>query len=158
MPITKPFVSLIGMGSGRTVITWNARASDIDHRSGHQVGTFYSASVAVEADYFCASHITFEVRTCVRARLRALPALNSVCSPLRDPRAELRAGGAAGGRGAAGGGAAAVRRQDDAVQVQDPGDAGHAVRQHRPPLPLQLRDTGLHRLHFREREVPVPGT
>jgi hypothetical protein len=35
-------------------------------RSGHQVGTFYSASVAVEADYFCASHITFEVRTYVR--------------------------------------------------------------------------------------------
>ncbi|XP_008653335.1 pectinesterase QRT1 isoform X2 [Zea mays] len=59
VPITKPFVSLIGMGSGRTVITWNARASDMD-RSGHQVGTFYSASVAVEADYFCASHITFE--------------------------------------------------------------------------------------------------
>jgi pectinesterase len=65
VPITKPFVSLIGMGSGRTVITWNARASDMD-RSGHQVGTFYSASVAVEADYFCASHITFEVRTYVR--------------------------------------------------------------------------------------------
>ncbi|CAL5083995.1 unnamed protein product [Urochloa decumbens] len=59
VPITKPFVSLIGMGTGRTVITWNARASDID-KSGHQVGTFYSASVAVEADYFCASHITFE--------------------------------------------------------------------------------------------------
>nr|CAB3454920.1 unnamed protein product [Digitaria exilis] len=59
VPITKPFVSLIGMGTGRTVITWNARASDID-KSGHQVGTFYSASVAIEADYFCASHITFE--------------------------------------------------------------------------------------------------
>ncbi|XP_047061946.1 pectinesterase QRT1-like [Lolium rigidum] len=59
VPITKPFVSLIGMGTGRTVITWNARASDIDP-SGHQVGTFLSASVAVEADYFCASHITFE--------------------------------------------------------------------------------------------------
>lgn len=62
MPITKPFVSLIGMGTGRTVITWHARASDIDP-SGHQVGTFLSASVAVEADYFCASHITFEVRS-----------------------------------------------------------------------------------------------
>ncbi|PAN14756.1 hypothetical protein PAHAL_2G442500 [Panicum hallii] len=59
VPITKPFVSLIGMGTGRTVITWNARAADIDP-SGHQVGTFYSASVAIEADYFCASHITFE--------------------------------------------------------------------------------------------------
>ncbi|CAN6176144.1 unnamed protein product [Urochloa humidicola] len=59
VPITKPFVSLIGMGTGRTVITWNARAADID-KSGHQVGTFYSASVAIEADYFCASHITFE--------------------------------------------------------------------------------------------------
>ena len=61
VPITKPFVSLIGMGTGRTVITWNAMAADIDP-SGHQVGTFYSASVAIEADYFCASHITFEVR------------------------------------------------------------------------------------------------
>lgn len=59
VPITKPFVSLIGMGTGRTVIKWHARASDVDS-SGHQVGTFYSASVAVEADYFCASHITFE--------------------------------------------------------------------------------------------------
>ncbi|KAL6856284.1 hypothetical protein ACP4OV_019086 [Aristida adscensionis] len=59
VPITKPFVSLIGMGTGRTVITWNARASDVD-ASGRPVGTFYSASVAVEADYFCASHITFE--------------------------------------------------------------------------------------------------
>ncbi|KAL6657618.1 hypothetical protein ACP70R_005398 [Stipagrostis hirtigluma subsp. patula] len=60
VPITKPFVSLIGMGTGRTVITWHARASDVDPASGRQVGTFYSASVAVEADYFCASHITFE--------------------------------------------------------------------------------------------------
>ncbi|KAF0907247.1 hypothetical protein E2562_015753 [Oryza meyeriana var. granulata] len=59
VPITKPFVSLIGMGTGHTVITWHSRASDVD-ASGHQVGTFYSASVAVEADYFCASHITFE--------------------------------------------------------------------------------------------------
>ncbi|XP_062186753.1 pectinesterase QRT1-like [Phragmites australis] len=59
VPITKPFVSLIGMDTGRTVITWHAKASDVDP-SGHQIGTFYSASVAVEADYFCASHITFE--------------------------------------------------------------------------------------------------
>jgi pectinesterase len=60
VPITKPFVSLIGMGTGRTVITWNSRASDID-ASGQQVGTLNSASVSIEADYFCASHITFEV-------------------------------------------------------------------------------------------------
>ncbi|GJN11074.1 hypothetical protein PR202_ga29239 [Eleusine coracana subsp. coracana] len=59
VPITKPFVSLIGMGTARTVITWNSRASDLD-ASGHQVGTLNSASVAIEADYFCASHITFE--------------------------------------------------------------------------------------------------
>uniref|UniRef100_A0A0D9X1B4 Pectinesterase n=1 Tax=Leersia perrieri TaxID=77586 RepID=A0A0D9X1B4_9ORYZ len=60
VPITKPFVSLIGMGTGRTVITWHSRASDVDATTGRQVGTFDSASVAVEADYFCASHITFE--------------------------------------------------------------------------------------------------
>jgi pectinesterase len=86
------------MGSRRTVITWNARASDMD-RSGHQVGTFYSASVAVEADYFCASHITFEVRTymhvvrralCVRDRVHPLTIDTAACVralvPVRPPQ------------------------------------------------------------------------
>lgn len=58
--------------------------------------------------------------------------------------AELRAAGAAGSGRAAGGGAAAGRRQDHAVQVQGPGDAGYAVRQHGEALLLRLRHPGLH--------------
>lgn len=162
MPITKPFVSLIGMGTGHTVITWHSRASDVG-ASGHQVGTFYSASVAVEADYFCASHITFEVYTHRTSSSSSSPA-GSPAAAKRVPGcnkrgggAELGGGGGAGGGGAAGGGAEAVRRQDGAVQVQDTGDAGHAVRQHREALPLQLRHPGLHRFHLWQRKVLVPG-
>jgi hypothetical protein len=148
VPITKPFVSLIGAGTGRTVVTWSSRASDLD-ASGHQVGTFNSASVAVEADYFCASHITFEVSAPLlkNGRVRSLLASRRwlyVNAVARDPSAELRAGGAAGRGRAAGGGAAALRRQDRAVQVQGPRHAGHALRQHREALLLQLPHPGLH--------------
>ncbi|XP_020099443.1 pectinesterase QRT1 [Ananas comosus] len=61
IPITKPYISLIGeAGSARTtVISWHSRASDRD-TDGQAVGTFYSASFAVESDYFCANGITFE--------------------------------------------------------------------------------------------------
>ncbi|XP_038983541.1 pectinesterase QRT1 isoform X1 [Phoenix dactylifera] len=59
VPITKPYISFIGNGSSETVISWHSRASDRDH-NGQIIGTFYSASVAVESDYFCANGITFE--------------------------------------------------------------------------------------------------
>ncbi|KAJ4815454.1 Pectinesterase [Rhynchospora pubera] len=59
VPITKPYISLIGTGKGETKITWHSKASDRDS-TGNPVGTFYSATFAVEADYFCANEITFE--------------------------------------------------------------------------------------------------
>ncbi|KAF3323419.1 pectinesterase QRT1-like protein [Carex littledalei] len=59
IPVTKPYISLIGTGKGETKITWHSKASDRDS-AGHTVGTFYSASFAVEADYFGAKEITFE--------------------------------------------------------------------------------------------------
>ncbi|KAL5548612.1 hypothetical protein UlMin_003843 [Ulmus minor] len=61
IPSTKPYISLIGNNSrtSDTVISWNNKASDKDS-DGVELGTFNSASVAIESDYFCASGITFE--------------------------------------------------------------------------------------------------
>ncbi|XP_077212021.1 pectin lyase-like superfamily protein [Tasmannia lanceolata] len=59
VPITKPYVSFIGNRTSETVISWNSTASDRGS-DGQVVGTFASASVAIESDYFCARGITFE--------------------------------------------------------------------------------------------------
>ncbi|XP_078156046.1 pectinesterase QRT1-like [Carex rostrata] len=59
IPITKPYISLIGTGQGDTKITWNSKASDLDS-TGNPIGTYNSATFAVEADYFCAKEIVFE--------------------------------------------------------------------------------------------------
>jgi pectinesterase len=60
VPVTKPYISLIGTGRGDTKITWNLKASDLD-LNGNTIGTFNSSTFAVEADYFCATDIVFEV-------------------------------------------------------------------------------------------------
>ncbi|KGN44235.2 pectinesterase QRT1 [Cucumis sativus] len=61
IPITKPYISLIGNKNRvtDTVITWNDKASDksID---GVELGTYRTATVAIDSDYFCATGITFE--------------------------------------------------------------------------------------------------
>lgn len=64
MPRTKPYISLIGDQNHvyDTVISWNNKASDADS-SGTVLGTYRSASVTIESDYFCATGITFEVIT-----------------------------------------------------------------------------------------------
>lgn len=59
IPVTKPYISFIGNESSATVISWHLRASD-RNSNNHTVGTLNSASVAVEADYFCAHGITFK--------------------------------------------------------------------------------------------------
>ncbi|KAF3323420.1 pectinesterase QRT1 [Carex littledalei] len=59
IPITKPYISLIGTGQGDTKITWNSKASDFDS-TGNPIGTINSATFAVEADYFCAKEVVFE--------------------------------------------------------------------------------------------------
>ncbi|KAF2305577.1 hypothetical protein GH714_006864 [Hevea brasiliensis] len=61
VPRTKPYISLIGQ-EGQiydTIITWNSKASDTDS-NGVELGTYRSASVTIESDYFCATGITFE--------------------------------------------------------------------------------------------------
>ncbi|XP_052206858.1 pectinesterase QRT1 [Diospyros lotus] len=61
VPSAKPYISFIGdeNRSSETVITWNNKASD-KAQDGGELGTYNSASVAVESDYFCASGLTFE--------------------------------------------------------------------------------------------------
>lgn len=59
VPKTKPYISFIGTGDA--VISYHLRASD-RYTNGQSVGTYDSASVAVESDFFCATGITFEVQ------------------------------------------------------------------------------------------------
>ncbi|KAF3453328.1 hypothetical protein FNV43_RR03768 [Rhamnella rubrinervis] len=61
IPSTKPYISFIGQQNqtSRTIITWNNKASDKDQH-GVELGTYNSASVAIESDYFCATAVTFE--------------------------------------------------------------------------------------------------
>ncbi|CAA0814015.1 Pectinesterase QRT1 [Striga hermonthica] len=61
VPLSKPYISFIGdqNKSDQTVITWHSKASDRT-KNGSVVGTWNSATVTVESNYFCASHVTIE--------------------------------------------------------------------------------------------------
>ncbi|KAK4275333.1 hypothetical protein QN277_018434 [Acacia crassicarpa] len=61
VPRTKGYVSMIGGRNEResAVITWNSKSSDIGF-DGQEIGTYDSATVTVESDYFCATRLTFE--------------------------------------------------------------------------------------------------
>ncbi|XP_028752948.1 pectinesterase QRT1-like [Neltuma alba] len=61
VPKNKPYVSFIGKRNQThgVVITWNSKSSDIGS-NGQELGTYGSATVAVESNYFCANRITFE--------------------------------------------------------------------------------------------------
>ncbi|KAJ9153902.1 hypothetical protein P3X46_027301 [Hevea brasiliensis] len=61
VPSTKPYISFLGKEGqiNDTIITWNSKASDTDS-NGVELGTYRSASVTIESDYFCATGITFE--------------------------------------------------------------------------------------------------
>ncbi|KAI3952060.1 hypothetical protein MKW92_010971 [Papaver armeniacum] len=59
IPANKKYVSLIGIEPNETVIVWNSKSSDKDER-GQELGTFRTATVTVDSDYFCANGVTFE--------------------------------------------------------------------------------------------------
>ncbi|XWS11340.1 hypothetical protein CRYUN_Cryun38cG0075500 [Craigia yunnanensis] len=61
VPSCKPYISFFGNESqmSNTIISWNNKASDKDSNGGY-LGTYKSASVNIESDYFCATEITFE--------------------------------------------------------------------------------------------------
>lgn len=62
IPASKPYISFIGDQNrvSETVITWHDKASDRD-KYGSVLGTFNSATAAIESDYFVATGLTFEV-------------------------------------------------------------------------------------------------
>ncbi|AED96653.1 Pectinesterase QRT1 [Arabidopsis thaliana] len=61
VPKSKPYISFIGNESyaGDTVISWSDKASDLGC-DGKELGTYRTASVSIESDFFCATAITFE--------------------------------------------------------------------------------------------------
>ncbi|KAG4161750.1 hypothetical protein ERO13_D01G075400v2 [Gossypium hirsutum] len=61
VPKCKPYISFVGNAGqmSNTIISWNDKASDKDS-NGINLGTYRSASVTIESDYFCATDITFE--------------------------------------------------------------------------------------------------
>ncbi|XP_010449917.1 PREDICTED: pectinesterase QRT1-like [Camelina sativa] len=61
VPRSKPYISFIGNEScvEETVISWNDKASDLDS-NGNELGTWRTASVFIESNFFCATAITFE--------------------------------------------------------------------------------------------------
>ncbi|KAF8051336.1 hypothetical protein N665_1744s0008 [Sinapis alba] len=61
VPRTKPYISFIGNESypEYTVITWSDKSSD-PYSNGTELGTYRTATVAIDSDFFCATAITFE--------------------------------------------------------------------------------------------------
>lgn len=55
-------MTLVGNPSDPPTITGNDTASTVGGRDGKQLRTFQSATVAVDADYFVAINVKFEVR------------------------------------------------------------------------------------------------
>ncbi|MCO5573281.1 hypothetical protein L7F22_027050 [Adiantum nelumboides] len=59
IPYTKPFITLQGSNSSTTIIAWNDTASK---RGSNNIplGTYNSATIAIDASYFIARNITFK--------------------------------------------------------------------------------------------------
>ena len=62
VPKSKPYISFIGKRNqrARPVIVWNDKASDRGS-NGQLLGTYASATVGVESDYFCATNLIIKV-------------------------------------------------------------------------------------------------
>lgn len=60
IPATKAYISMEGAGAEKTVIEWDDTADRIGPK-GRPLGTFGSATVAVNSPYFIAKNITFKV-------------------------------------------------------------------------------------------------
>ncbi|KAL4569543.1 hypothetical protein LXL04_025183 [Taraxacum kok-saghyz] len=61
VPASKPYISFIGdeKRASETVLSWNDKASD-KYKDGSELGTYRTASVDIQSDYFCAYGITIE--------------------------------------------------------------------------------------------------
>lgn len=61
IPRTLPFITFMGDSSDPPIITGNDTASSVSGKDGMPLRTFQSATVAVDADYFIAINVKFEV-------------------------------------------------------------------------------------------------
>lgn len=61
IPATMAYITLEGAGAGKTVIEWDDTADRMG-QSGRPLGTYGSATFAVNSPYFIAKNITFKVR------------------------------------------------------------------------------------------------
>ncbi|XAR73803.1 Pectinesterase [Bertholletia excelsa] len=59
VPVTKPYICLEGEGAGKTIIVWHDTA-DRKGSDGKPLGTYGSATVAIDSPYFIAKNITFK--------------------------------------------------------------------------------------------------
>ncbi|KAJ7521973.1 hypothetical protein O6H91_19G077000 [Diphasiastrum complanatum] len=58
VPNFKPFITFQGEGSENTIIEWDDTASKLG-QGGQPLGTYYSATVAINSPYFIAKNMTF---------------------------------------------------------------------------------------------------
>lgn len=65
IPRSMPFVTFLGDANNKPIITGNDTASSMTGKGGTPLGTFQSCTVAVEANYFTAVNIIFEVITLI---------------------------------------------------------------------------------------------
>ncbi|KAK2657054.1 hypothetical protein Ddye_010106 [Dipteronia dyeriana] len=59
VPNTKAYMSLVGAGADKTIVEWDDTA-DRTGQSGRKLGTYASATFAVNSPYFIAKNITFK--------------------------------------------------------------------------------------------------
>ncbi|KAF3788738.1 putative pectinesterase 53 [Nymphaea thermarum] len=62
IPATKSFITIEGAGADKTVVEWGDTAQTLGS-NGHPIGTFNSATFAVNSPYFVAKNITFKNTT-----------------------------------------------------------------------------------------------
>ena len=60
IPPLKSFITIQGAGADKTIVQWGDTAKTLGPR-GQPLGTFASASFAVNSPYFIAKNITFKV-------------------------------------------------------------------------------------------------
>lgn len=61
IPPLKAFITIEGAGADKTIVQWGDTAQTLGPK-GQPIGTFNSASFAVNSPYFIAKNITFKVK------------------------------------------------------------------------------------------------
>ena len=64
IPPFKSFITIEGAGAAKTIVQWGDTAQTPGPK-GQPIGTFASATFAVNSPYFLAKNITFKVMTCL---------------------------------------------------------------------------------------------